>query len=298
MYAENKIMFNSADDARCFLRRIEGKAGNDKSKKTHRMEENRPYNPYNLPKSDEREWTPYEIKGKRILVLSDIHVPYHNIKAITAVIDYAKEWRPDTILINGDGVDFYGLSRWEKDPKKRSFAEELDALAELIGVFKEHISENIIYKIGNHEFRYDRFLYMKAHELIGVSEFSLNALFSKRCGELKFVSDKQIMKAGKLNILHGHEFNQGISAPVNPARGLYLRAKSSCIQGHLHQTSEHTEPNLNGEIVTTWSVGCLCELHPEYAPINKWNHGFATVEVLEDGNFHVQNKRIRNGVIL
>jgi len=24
-----------------------------------------------------------------------------------------------------------------------------------------------------------------------------------------------------------------------------------------------------------WSVGCLCELVAEYAPLNNWNHGFA-----------------------
>jgi len=53
---------------------------------------------------------------------------------------------------------------------------------------------------------------------------------------------------------------------------------------------------MNGEITTTWSLGCLCELHPAYLPINKWNHGFAIVDI--DGqNFEVRNKNIYKGQI-
>ena len=87
-------------------------------------------------------------------------------------------------------------------------------------------------------------------------------------------------------------------SPVNIARGLFLKAKVSAMQGHNHQTSEHTETDMNGRITTTWSVGCLSELHPMYMPLNKWNHGFAFVEVQPDGDFQVQNKRIHKGEVL
>jgi hypothetical protein len=54
---------------------------------------------------------------------------------------------------------------------------------------------------------------------------------------------------------------------------------------------------MNGEITTTWSLGCLCELHPAYLPINKWNWGMALIDI--DGqNFEVRNKRIHNGKVL
>jgi len=78
---------------------------------------------------------------------------------------------------------------------------------------------------------------------------------------------------------------------------LFTRAKVSAMQGHNHQTSEHTETDMNGKIVTTYSVACLSELHPLYLPLNKWNNGFALVEI--DGKeFHVQNKRIYKGKVL
>jgi hypothetical protein len=98
--------------------------------------------------------------------------------------------------------------------------------------------------------------------------------------------------AGKLPILHGHEWFGGFAPPVNPARGLFLKAKESCIIGHHHRSSEHSEKNLSGQVTTTWSTGCLCGLQPEYAPYNNYNHGFAHVIVSSDGNYQVKNIRI------
>lgn len=36
----------------------------------------------------------------------------------------------------------------------------------------------------------------------------------------------------------------------------------------------------------------MCDLAPDYARLNKWNHGFALVEVRDDGEFDVENLRI------
>jgi hypothetical protein len=41
-----------------------------------------------------------------------------------------------------------------------------------------------------------------------------------------------------------------------------------------------------------WSTGCLCDLTPQYARVNRWNHGMAFVEVANDGSFNVSNFRI------
>jgi hypothetical protein len=112
------------------------------------------------------------------------------------------------------------------------------------------------------------------------------------------VGEKRIIKAGNLNIAHGHEFPSGIASPVNVARGLYLRAKANAICGHFHKNSEHSETDINGHMTTTWSVGCLCDLHPLYMPINSWNQGVALITIDEEGKVDVQNRRIKNGKIL
>jgi len=167
---------------------------------------------------------------------------------------------------------------------------------EFMDILKKTFNAKIYFKVGNHEERYFHFLWMKAHEIVGVEEFELENIIKSRAEGIEIIKDKRIMKAGDLNIIHGHEFGGSVFSPVNIARGLFLRGKVSAMQGHNHQSSSHSESNMNGEITTTWSLGCLCELHPAYLPINKWNHGFAIVDI--DGkNFEVRNKNIYKGQI-
>lgn len=295
LYKENKLSFRDLEDARYCLRSLEGKA-NAFIKGITKVPD-RPKNPYNLPKSDETIYEPYKIKAKRLLILSDIHIPYHSVSALTCAFDYAKKEKPDAILLNGDTLDFFGLSRFVKDPKARSFAEELRTFKEFMDVIKKTFNAQVYFKLGNHEERYFHFLWMKAHEIVGVEEFELENILKARAEGIEIIKDKRIIKAGDLNVIHGHEFGGSVFSPVNIARGLFLRGKVSAIQGHNHQTSEHTEPNMNGDILTTWSVGCLCELHPAYLPINKWNHGFALISI-DGNNFEVDNKRIYKGKVL
>ena len=299
---ENKLLFKDVESVRSAIRYQEGKSGQENV--THLAntdllkKEARPKNPYKLPQSDETVYRPYHLKANKLLILSDIHIPYHSIEAITSVLNFAKKEKPDAILLNGDTLDFFGLSKFCKDPRKRNFAEELQSFKEFICVVQKTFpSAKLYFKTGNHEERYFHYLWTKAKELVGVEEFELENIIKARANNITLISDKRIINFCGLNIIHGHEFSTGFFSPVNVARGLYLRGKTSAIQGHNHQSSEHTEPDMNGKITTTWSTGCLCELHPEYMPLNKWNHGFAIADKVQSG-FNLRNFRITKGTIL
>jgi predicted phosphodiesterase len=299
MYADNKLLFQSLEKARSRLRWIEGKMG----ERSRRMSTNitlpeRSRTPYKLPEAEEFAYEPYIIDAKKVLVMSDVHLPYHDVPAISAAIEFAQNEDIDAILLNGDTLDFYTLSRFIRDPKARSFAHELLIFQQFIEALGQAYPDAKVYiKLGNHDERYQHYLWTKAGELDGVEEFELKNIIKKRAPEAEVIGDKRIIKLGALNVLHGHEFGQSIFSPVNVARGLFLRGKVSAMQGHNHQTSEHTESNMNGEITTTYSVGCLCNLTPGYLPINKWNHGFAIVDV-NGQDFHVRNYRIHKGQVL
>ena len=305
IYKNNKKVFKDVDDARSSVRYYRGQMGNksrhNATHKTEKAEHAKALgvsNPFGLPDTDEEDWDAYVLpKGAtRILLLSDIHVPYHNIEALTIAINYGKEKNVNAVVLNGDTLDCYALSRYEKDPRKRKFSEELEACRQLLGILQKELQCPIYFKLGNHEERYEAYLRTKAPELLGTSDFTLDTLLRFGQYGCELIQDKRIIKAGHLNILHGHEFGRSVFSPVNPARGYYMRAKASVICGHNHQTSEHTENNLEGKIVTTWSTGCLCEMHPQYMPINKWNHGFAYVSVdPSDGSYEVDNFRIIEG---
>lgn len=303
MNEKEPLTFKGIEDARSALRYIEGKSGirsHRESNSAFIKEESRPYNPYNLPKSEEADYSQYVIKGhKRLGVLSDIHVPYHNIDALTTAITYLKKQNIDGLLLNGDTIDCHRLSRFIKDPKKRNFKHELDTFKALFEVLQKELKCKIFFKLGNHEERYEHFLYEKAGELVGVEEFEFANIIKARANGIEVISDKRVIKINGLNAIHGHEYIGGISAPVNIARGLYLRGKVSALQGHNHSTSEHTETDMNGKVTTTWSVGCLCELHPQYMPLNKWNWGCMDIDLDSNGlDYEVRNKRIYKGKIM
>lgn len=313
VYKEHPLLFTNLEDARAVLRAIEGKSGERRRKETPDkeffLEGERPKNPYSLPKSEEKEYLPYIIEGpQQIAALFDVHAPYHSIEALTAALDFLSGKEITTLLIGGDFFDFYGMSRYAKDPDKRNTAEEIKIGVQLLKtIFDELKPEKVVFKYGNHDERFEHYIWQKFAEIPQLTDFeemkqiNLENILRNRLGKdfpIDFVNDKRIIKAGNLNIAHGHEFPSGISSPVNIARGLYLRAKANAICGHHHKTSSHTETTINEEIVITYSVGCLCELHPLYMPINSWNHGVALITLDEEGNVDVQNKRIRNGKIV
>ncbi len=305
---ENPSLFTSVEAARSAIRYFRGAVGDANRKyadqRLARDFEVSSFNPFGLPESDEVEYLPYKLppECRRILCLYDVHVPYHSVDALSAAIQYGLDMRADTVFLGGDFLDFYSLSTFEKDPRRRGFKEELEMGRNVLEVLRQNFpAARFFYMLGNHEERFERYMKVKAPELLDVEQWRLEHLLNFDAIRCELIDGKRVAKAGRLNLVHGHEFGRGgASSPVNPARGLYMRSKASAMCGHHHQTSEHTEPNIDGQVATTWSVGCLCELSPEYRPINKWNHGVAFVEVDHDngGSFKVHNRRIQRGVLL
>lgn len=243
------------------------------------------------------KWDCVKLECKRALVLSDIHLPYHSRSPLMTALDFGKKNDVDLILLNGDVADFFAVSFWEKDPRQRNFKNELDTVREFLSSLRAKFPKaRIVYKLGNHEERFERYMRVKAPELLGVEDCELASLLKIKSAAIELVGEKRPIRISDLNILHGHEYRFAISNPVNPARGLFLRCKAYALCGHFHQSSYHTEKTVTQSVIATWSTGCLCDLHPEYAVMNNWTHGFALIEV-DGGKFHVQNKVVRDGRI-
>lgn len=259
-------------------------------------------NPFYLPISDERDWRPFVItvpSTDNTLILSDLHFPYHNTRAIKAAIGEGKRRKVTRIILNGDTCDFYQLSRFNRDPRMRSVVGEIETVKDFLTELRDHFPKTeVIWKDGNHDERLFAYLTTHAKELIGLESLTIPALLDFIPLRIEYVTDKRPIILGKNNVIHGHEYPSAMIGPVNPARGLFLRAKTNAICAHYHQVSEHSEPNLKGELIACWSTGCLCELHPGYMPLNKWSHGFAVQETSADGSFEVDNKKILDGRVL
>lgn len=305
IYEENKAVFTSVEAVRSIVRTYRGANGdthrqNLKDRRFIREFKKDFLNPYSLPDSDEKEFEPFVIPkvNNKILVLSDVHVPYHSIEALTAAIEYGKAEKINTILLNGDIFDFHKMSRFDKDPRNRNFKEEIEiAHLFLDSLQNEFPNAKIYMKQGNHEYRLESYLKVKAPELFGMPEFELDVLLKFGSRGIGYIKDKRTIKAGKLNILHGHELTGGMIPPVNVARGIFLRTYTSTMVGHFHRTSHHQEKSIDGDLVSCWSTGCLCEVNPEWMPNNRWNHGFAVIDVKDSGKYSVDNIIIDKGEV-
>ena len=247
----------------------------------------------------EIDWRSFELDGPlKALVLSDIHIPFQDDAALILALKHGKKHGCDTIVLNGDLMDCYRLSRWETDPRKFKFREEVSDTIAFFETLRENFPKaRIIWKHGNHEERYIVGMKRDHAVFLDIPEFEMGALV--HCDKLgiEIVDDMKPIRVGKLNVLHGHEYRFSISNPVNPARGLFMRAKVNVACSHFHQTSQHSESDLDGKLTSAWSMGCLCDLHPRYMPLNKWNIGFMEVEVDSSGAFEVGNYRIIDGRI-
>jgi hypothetical protein len=114
--------------------------------------------------------------------------------------------------------------------------------------------------------------------------------------KVTILDDKRLVKIGKLSVTHGHHIMKGFFSPVNSARGVYMKAKQSTIIGHVHKVSTHSETDMDGKVITTWSTGSLCELKPDYSPlVSNYQHGFAHVIVESNGDYTVKNYQIIKG---
>lgn len=235
---------------------------------------------------------------KNVLILHDIHAPYHNAMALTLALRYGHEHGIDTIIFNGDTIDFYGISRFSKKPNKPSLKDELEMTRTILERIRDKFGDiKIIWKDGNHDERLEKYIADKAPELYDIHERpSIRTLLGLDKLRIDYVTDKRIIKVGKLNVIHGHEIMSGAGA-VNLARAVRLKANANVMFGHFHKTQEDISTNIEGETIGSWAVGCLCDLSPEYMPINGWNLGFAHVEVANDGQFEVHNKKIIGGQI-
>lgn len=308
LWISNRIVWPSLESIRASILRHRGRVKTPRGYCKKPLPSTAPTYPWNpegyLPKSDEGTFFPHVIevaRDTRVGVLGDIHLPYHNMPALTSALEAGRRREWGAVLLNGDTLDFHRLSRFQKDPRARNAKKEIDAANQLLDAIDELFPKaRKIWKDGNHDERYDHYLMANAgevYELIA-GKASLDKHLELADRGWEYVSEKRPIMLGQLPVIHGHEYPTPVLGPVNAARGLFLRAKDCALTNHHHQTSEHTETTIREKMITTWSVGCLCDLHPMYARFNKWNHGFAEVELDRQGGFAVHNHRIHAGKIL
>lgn len=164
----------------------------------------------------------------KFAVLSDIHFPYHDDKALKVVYNFLEQHPINTIILNGDILDFYDVSSFDKDPDRvNSLQKEIDMSTRFFKKLRNIKPDaRIVFIKGNHEYRLER--YLKKHpELYSLDALKLPNLLDLKKYNIEY-SDKGI-KLGNLKIIHG-DMVRKFSGYT--ARGELEKHDNSGISGH------------------------------------------------------------------
>lgn len=222
-------------------------------------------------------------KLKTAVVVSDIHAPYHDDKALRVAEQVISDINPDVFVINGDLVDGYPISRFLKDPNRlETLQDELDASKDILQRFREVTPKAKRYLTeGNHESRLSKVIATldgPARELARLESFqeamSWTSLLRLKENGYQWVSDKDQPSVDiipQFLVKHGSVVRRysGYSA-----KGEYDNYHRSGTSGHTHRLSQYYHSSL-GETHLWVETGCLCSLKPDYTKYPNWMQGFA-----------------------
>lgn len=202
------------------------------------------------------------------VILSDIHYPYEDAKAVKAAVNFIKEKQPDVVVLNGDILDFYDLSRFNKSPDRvQCLQKEINKAKKLFKDIREAIPLGEIYFIkGNHEARLEKYL-MKNPELYSLDALKLSNILDLKQYGIAFI-DKSL-RLGPLKIIHGDLVRKYSSYT---AKGELEKHDCSGISGHTHRGGIHYQQTPERYLMWAESF-CLCGLQPEYIDEPNWQQG-------------------------
>ena len=88
-------------------------------------------------------------------VFNDVHIPYQDDVSLQLVFDCIVNEQPNYLILNGDILDFYGCSRFDKRPDRNVILQaEINTFYQLFSYLRKYIpNTEIHYNLGNHENR-------------------------------------------------------------------------------------------------------------------------------------------------
>jgi hypothetical protein len=174
---------------------------------------------------------------KTYVVIPDLHIPFIDkifIKVVNKAITILK---PTGIIQLGDALDFWQVSRFEKDPsRKNTVMDDIALYNEIIDGWQKLLITGEFHQLeGNHEDRIRRYLWSFAKDLTGlVKPMSELLNFGKRSKEgfKSFwypISQWDACKIGDAICHHGHYYNQHVAV------GNLVKYPKKLITGHTHR---------------------------------------------------------------
>lgn len=188
-----------------------------------------------------------------ILLVPDVHAPFHHKHSWDLLLDVAKDIKPSIIVVIGDFLDCFCISSYGKDPdREHSLKKEVRTGQDMLKQLESLGAKRLVYVEGNHEYRLKRYLQDKAPELFGLIDIP-SMLFLHNW---EFVEYRDHVKIGKLHYTH----DVGITGRYATLRTLDTY-QHSVVHGHDHRIQYVVEGNAVGEAKLGAQFGWLGDVN-------------------------------------
>lgn len=228
---------------------------------------------------------------KKIVVISDLQVPYHDERAVRNVASFIRRFKPDQVITIGDEIDLPQVSRWTEGTPgwfEQTLGSDRDATVEIL--WDLQVTDMIR---SNHTDRLYNVIMKKIPAFLALPELKFEKFMKLDELGIKF-HRKPLEFAPDWIAIHGDE------GSVKPIPGLTAleaarRHGKSVVCGHTHRAgqSAFTEASggVLGRVLRGVEVGNLMDFKKAgYTKgVANWQQAFAV--------FYVDKKTVTNTIV-
>jgi predicted phosphodiesterase len=240
------------------------------------------------------------MKLDRYVILSDIHVPFHDQKLMLKVSQLIYELKPKGVILNGDVLDMYTLASFNHDSvnKLRDLTLDMEytqgnlLLSALDEAMPAGCEKHFLY--GNHEDRYFREVDRGDRGKYGTAlQSPTEALRLRERG----YHVEENYRQGFVRLGTHLEVTHGNFTTINAAKAHLDAYQGSVLVGHTHRLNTFVTGKRGA-----WNVGFLGDptsagFHYESRiSRDRWTQALAVVSVSGSGDFWVEVIQVHNGI--
>jgi predicted phosphodiesterase len=199
-------------------------------------------------------------KNDRILVISDMHIPYHHPQLVPFLKAVKEKYKPTRVVCIGDEVDKHAMSFHDSDPDLMSAGDELAASIKCLQPLYK-MFPNVDLVDSNHGSMHYR---KGKHHGIPRKYLSSYGDILEAPKGWKW-HDELILKSNSVEIMFRHQFKK------NPL--VCSQQMAMCVvQGHFHEDFNIQYVSSPNKLLWAMTVGCLIDKKALAFEYNKTNH--------------------------
>ena len=203
---------------------------------------------------------------RRVVVLSDLQIPYHDPVALKKVISFIKWYRPNELWCVGDELDAPEPSRWNKGMAGEyapTLQDSIDQTYNIMADFRDALGRNkpFIIQRSNHTDRIQTYIRKYAPAFGSLESLKIEELLGYSSLGIQYLHRFKELLPGWV-MAHGDE-GRSVQVPGSTAMSLAKKLGKSVVCGHTHKLGlQHETTGLYGKNRTVYGleVGHLMDM--------------------------------------